>query len=70
MNNESISIDASASYDNYNLSNRNFTYKWTCPDNFSTICPTDPKESSVELSPSIRSNLSINTPGRLHRFSV
>lgn len=48
MTNESITIDGSSSYDNYNLSNRNFNYSWSCPDTLNTICPSD-QESEINL---------------------
>lgn len=67
MVNETVIINASNSFDNFDIYNRNFSYNWTCPPQAKELCPTN---STLNLTAEMRNNISMNKPGLIYRFNV
>eukprot|EP00347_Sterkiella_histriomuscorum_P023612 403333995 len=66
-----LELDASSSYDTQNIKNRNFNFRWRCPNQLQnqTLCETNTK-SLISLTAADRNNLGINFPGQNYKFGM
>lgn len=63
MVNDTLVLDASSSFDNIDLYNRNFTYKWKCPQQFNSSNFCSNNTNILKLTSQQRNILNINIPG-------
>jgi len=68
---QSFTLDATLSRDNFNILNRNFTYQWQCSALVpSQLCPSAFNVTKFSITLAQRKNYSMEIPGRLFEFRV